>query len=317
MLLRPLAGPFAVGLLAAVALTACASDADSDGSSGRQAGDSSDVRAVAHTMGTTEVPAEPQRVVVMDSPHLDTALALGVTPIGSVQSDVAEGLPAYLGDRTEGIELVGTIEEPDLEAIAALEPDLILSSQVRHEAIYEQLSGIAPTVFTEYEEGWEAIFETTAEALGRAEEGEQLLADYRERAGEVGEAVGASGLQASIVRFLPDETRVYGPDTFSGSILTDVGFGLPDLEYDEYSMAYLSAEEITQADADVLFATTYGPADQTTRGSVSALWGSLSAVQQGCQFDVDDSEWMLGIGPIGAGVVLDDIEAALGDGACR
>jgi iron-siderophore transport system substrate-binding protein len=317
MRLRPLTGPLAASLLATVTLTACSSGGNAAETSGQQGGSSSDVRAVEHTMGSTEVPVEPQRVVVLDSPHLDTALALGVTPVGSVQSDVAEGLPGYLGDRTEGIEVVGTIEEPDLEAIAALEPDLILSSQVRHEAIYEQLGDIAPTVFTEYEEGWEAIVGTTADALGRADEGEELLADYRDRAGEVGEAVGASDLRASVVRFLPDETRVYGPDTFSGSVLTDVGFGLPDLEYDEYSMAYLSAEEITQADADILFATTYGPAEETTRGSVSALWGGLSAVQRGCQFDVEDSEWMLGIGPIGAGIVLDDIQATLGDGACR
>lgn len=83
---------------------------------------------MVHDQGETEVPAQPQRVVVLDTPHLDTALSLGVTPVGSVQSSVDEGLPAYLGDRTEGIEIVGTIEEPDLEAVPALEPDLILSA---------------------------------------------------------------------------------------------------------------------------------------------------------------------------------------------
>jgi iron complex transport system substrate-binding protein len=118
------------------------------------------------------------------------------------------------------------------------------------------------------------------------------------------------------VRFLPEETRIYGPGTFSGSILTDVGFELPDLEYDEYSMAYPSVEQITMADADVLFATTYGASEETTRDSVSALWGSLAAVQRGCQFDVDDSEWMLGIGPIGAGIVVDEVGAVLAGRAC-
>ena len=312
MHMRRLTGPLTAGLLAMAVLTACGDDGDSGGNS-----ESSDVRSVEHTMGTTEVPTDPQRVVTLDSPHLDTALALGITPVGSTQSDVAEGLPDYLGDRTEGIETVGTIEEPDLEAIAALEPDLILSSQVRHEALYDQLSGIAPTVFTEYEEGWEAIVGTTADALNRADDGRALLAEYQARAGEVGEQVGAAGMRASIVRFLPEETRIYGPGTFSGSILTDIGFQLPDLEYDEYSMAYPSAEQISMADADVIFATTYGAPEETTRGSVSALWGTLTAIQRGCQFDVDDSEWMLGIGPIGADIVLGEVEAALAGGACR
>jgi iron complex transport system substrate-binding protein len=275
-----------------------------------------EVRTVAHDMGQTEVPAAPERVVVLDTPHLDTALSLGVTPVGSVQSSVAEGLPGYLGDRTEGIEVVGTIEEPDLEAIAALEPDLILSSTVRHEQIYDQLSQIAPTVFTDYEAGWQDIVTVTADALGRAQEGEQALADYQEEAEQVGAEIGAEGTTASLVRFLPEETRVYGPDTFAGGVLTDVGLDLPELDYDEYSMAYISPEQIELASADAIFSTTYGDPAATTKDSVTALWGTLPAVQAGCQFDVEDDEWMLGIGLIGAGIVLDDVQSALGDGGC-
>jgi iron complex transport system substrate-binding protein len=123
------------GIALLVALTACGG-----GSGSGAAARTADTRTVTHDRGETEVPAEPQRVVVLDSPHLDAALSVGVTPVGSAQSSVDEGLPAYLGDRTEGIDIVGTIEEPDLEAIAALDPDLILSATVRHEQIYDQLS---------------------------------------------------------------------------------------------------------------------------------------------------------------------------------
>lgn len=130
----------AIALLTAAALSGCGSSTE-DGAGPaleeeralEEKADGAGPRLVEHVMGTTEVPADPERVVVLDTPHLDTALSLGVTPVGSVQSDVAEGLPAYLGGRTEGIEIVGTIEEPDLEAISALDPDLILSSSVRHE----------------------------------------------------------------------------------------------------------------------------------------------------------------------------------------
>ncbi|MQB02371.1 MAG: ABC transporter substrate-binding protein, partial [Actinobacteria bacterium] len=99
-------------------------------------------------------------------------------------------------------EIVGTIEEPDLEAIAALEPDLILSATVRHEEIYDELSQIAPTVFTESSgTNWKEGFTLAADALGRAEEGEQALADYRERAERVRGEIGADKTQAAIVRF--------------------------------------------------------------------------------------------------------------------
>jgi iron complex transport system substrate-binding protein len=303
----------ATAVVAVTALSACGSSSDTPGTSAQE--DAAETRSVSHVMGTTEVPAEPQRVVTLDSPHLDTALSLGVTPVGSVVSDVAGGFPDYLGDRTEGIETVGTIEEPNLEAIAALDPDLILSSSVRHEEIYDQLSEIAPTVLTDYEEGWQAIFSTTAEALGLSEKGEEALAEYESRAQEIGDAIGADGSTASIVRFLPDETRIYGPETFSGSVLTDVGFTLPELSYDEYSMVYISPELIDQAEADVVFTTAYGDPAATTKDSVTAVWDFLEAVPD-CAFEVDDDEWMLGIGPIGAGVVLDDVETKLAGSDC-
>lgn len=274
-------------------------------------------RTVAHDQGETEVPAEPERVVTLDSPHLDAALSLGVTPVGSVRSSVDEGLPAYLGDRVDGVETVGTIEEPDLEAIAALQPDLVLSATVRHEEIYEELSQIAPTVFTPSSgTSWKDGFLLVAEALALGEEGDAALAAYNDRVEGVGAAVGAEEMTASIVRFLPDETRVYGPETFSGSVLTEVGFTLPDLGYDEYSMAYISPEQVGLADADVIFSATYGDPATTTRGAVTAVWDSLSAVRSGCQFDVEDGEWMIGIGLIGADIILDEVEAFLADGRC-
>ncbi len=286
-------------------------------SSASGAAEAADTSTVVHDRGETEVPADPQRVVVLDSPHLDAALSLGVMPVGSVQSAVDEGLPAYLGDRTEGIEIVGTIEEPDLEAIAALDPDLILSATVRHEQIYDQLGQIAPTVFTAGSgTNWREGFGLVADALGRSDEADAALAAYDERVEAVGAEIGADDLSASIVRFLPDETRLYGPETFSGSVLTDVGFDLPTLNYDEYSMAYISPEQIGLADTDVVFSTAYGDPAATTRDAVTAVWQTLPAVQRGCQFDVEDGEWMIGIGLIGAGIVLDDLESSLDDASC-
>lgn len=317
-------------LVMAASLSACADDDDaaantagaatvtsptpSDSPSATANGE----RIVTHDKGTTAVPAAPSRVVVLDSPHLDAVLSLGLTPIGSVRSGEDEGLPAYLSDRTAGVELVGTIEIPNLEAIAALQPDLILSATVRHEELYDKLSEIAPTVFTAGSgTNWREGFELVAEALGRSESAEQMLADYEAQADRIGEAIDASGKKAAIVRFLPDETRIYGPSTFSGSVLSDVGFTLPDLTYDEYSMAYISPEEIDQASADVIFATTYGDPDESTRSSVTPLWDRLTAVQEGCQFDVEDGEWMIGIGLIGAKIILADLDAAFDDeGEC-
>lgn len=276
-------------------------------------------RTVDHAMGTSEVPAEPERVVVLDSSFLDAALALGITPTGATEASAGFGLPEYLADQVPDVEVVGLTDEPNLEALAALQPDLILGAKVRHEALYDQLSAIAPTVFSESSgTNWKDGLAVTAEALGAEAEAEELVGAYEARADEIGAQVDAAATHVSMVRFLlPDEIRIYGPDTFSGTVLSDVGFDLGDHQWDEYSMAYLSPEQLARADADIIFATSYGgsgaPEQDATFEPVAALWASVPAVAEGHQHWMDDDVWMLGIGPIGAELILDDIESTLGD----
>ena len=119
------------------------------------------------------------------------------------------------------------------------------------------------------------------------------------------------------MRFLPGQIRLYGPMTFSGSVLTTVGFDLGDKAYDpSFGMAVISAEQIEMIDADVIFATDpdteSGGAYVTDRDAVAALWSGLPAVQEGRQFDILDSTWMTGIGVLGANAILDDLEEWLG-----
>ncbi|MDQ3675943.1 MAG: ABC transporter substrate-binding protein [Actinomycetota bacterium] len=166
--------------LATLFVVACGDD---DADTRSAAGDSDAPRTVRHAMGTTKITGTPERVIVLDTGELDSAVALGVKPVGAVEAIAGEGLPAYLGDAVRGIELVGTIEQPNVEAIAALQPDLILSSKVRHEAIYGQLTRVAPTVFSE-EVGvtWKKNFALHASALGLSDQAGRLQAEYEDKA---------------------------------------------------------------------------------------------------------------------------------------
>ena len=271
---------------------------------------------VVHAMGETEVIADPQRVVVLDSSFLDAAIALGVTPIGAPEGVAGRGLPAYLGDDLAGIEIVGETTSPNLELIASLQPDLIIGAKVRHEALYETLSQIAPTVMSESSgTNWTDQVRLTADALGRQDAAEALLAEFEARAVQVGTDIGATGKTAAIVRFIPGQTRLYGPETFSGSVLTLVGFDLGTNEakgYDPaFSMALISEEQIDLIDSDVIFTTTLADGG-SARPAFEALWNTLPAVQNGMRFDIQDDVWMTGIGVIGANLILDDLEAFLG-----
>ncbi len=221
--------------------------------------------------------------------------------------------PGYLADELDGTTSVGLTMEPDLEAIANLAPDLIIGAKVRHEALYEQLSAIAPTVFSENSgTDWQEQADITAAAVNRSDEMDTLLTAVSDRAVEVGEKVGADGRTASIVRFRPENFRLYGPSTFSGSILTQVGFDLGQRDWNEYSMLELSPEMFPQIDGDVVFFTNpSGDPNVGTMATVTGLWGAQPAVAAGNVHEMEDETWMVGIGVVGANLILDQIESAL------
>lgn len=305
-------------------LAACGDDSSPESSSGSPSASASSAdhdfpRTINHVMGETEIPAKPERVVVLDTGELDSVTAFGITPVGAVRAPVEDGLLDYLEADTEGTELVGTIEEVNLEAVAALRPDLILSSKLRHEDIYDELSQIAPTVFTEtVGVVWKDNLAVHAEALGFEEDAERMLAEYESRAESLGAALeqerGALPT-ISMVRFLPGATRLYQKASFIGTVLEDIGLPRPPSQDVDDFAAEISAEQLGQADADVIFTTHYGPADETTRGELTGnpLWENLSAVAAGDVYEVPDDYWMLGIGIQAATKVLDDIEQLLVD----
>ncbi|MEV0713977.1 iron-siderophore ABC transporter substrate-binding protein [Asanoa sp. NPDC050611] len=298
--------------LAAAALTACSSDPVAP------AADDAGTQQITHAMGTSTVPLHPKKVVVLDTDKIDTAISLGITPIGATQLPEYDKPPAYLGDLS-AMKDVGEISEPDLEAIAALQPDLILGSKFRQEKFYDELSAIAPTVFTDRVGiTWKDNFLLDGKALGQEQKAKDLLAGYEKRAKELGAKIpDAASLKVSVVRFMPAEIRVYGPDGFSGIVLGDVGLGRPERQLlkdkDDKRFDKISPERIADLDGDVMFVTAQGPTAQAQQKKVTdgRLWKDLGAVKAGKAWDVDPETWMTGIGVTAADKILDDLESHL------
>src|SRR5918995_2881411 len=145
--LRPIA--LAAAVLTVAALAACGTGTDEAASTTAARG-ASFPRTIEHAMGKTTIPKQPKRVVVLDTAEADAVTLLGVKPVGAVAVDpVGKTYPAHLRQKLDGVPDVGPLDEPNADKIVALKPDLILSSKVRHEKGYAQLSRIAPTVFSE------------------------------------------------------------------------------------------------------------------------------------------------------------------------
>ncbi|MFI7416897.1 ABC transporter substrate-binding protein [Nonomuraea sp. NPDC049684] len=297
-----------LALLPVLALAACGTSTGTE--------DAGPTRTVKHAMGETKVPMTPKRVVVLDTDKLDTMVSLGMAPVGAAQAGENQTWPEYLGSALSATKPVGTLQQPNIEAIMALKPDLILGSKFRQAAFYDKLAKIAPTVFTEkVGVTWKENFLLDAEALGKKEQASGLLSAYEQRAEALGGKFGK--LSVSIVRFMPTEIRMYGPESFSGIVVGDAGVQRPEAQrladQDDKRFGKLSQENIAKADGDVVFYSAYGEAAAKSQATVTGgpLWQNLAAVKAGHAHDVDDEIWMTGIGVTAAGKILDDLEKYL------
>ncbi|RKE18769.1 ABC transporter substrate-binding protein [Streptomyces sp. TLI_171] len=326
MINRRLPAAVLAAVLSTTLLAACGSEASSDAkpAASRAAGDSAAAfpRSVKHALGTAEIKAQPRKVVVLDSGELDDVTLLGITPVGAVAPHLKTegGFPAYLKGKIDGTKDVGPMNEPNLELIASLKPDLILTSKVRHEKVYDKLNAIAPTVMAETTgEPWKANLKLYAQALGKEAEATKALADYEARAAKLGEEIKAkyngAAPTVSVVRFVAGPTRLYQNASFSGVVLKDVGLAraikAPDVDK---AMLEVSPEQINQADADLVFVTTSDDPSKTKQGEVqqTAVWQGLNAVKNSKVFTVPDETWMSGIGVQAADRMLGDIARAAG-----
>lgn len=316
---RPVVAALAVVVVGLVAGCGGADEAaaPAGASAGAAAEDAAFPRTITHDQGETEIEARPKRVVALDNSLVEAVVALEVPLVGGIGSYRDQtGFPPYLGDAVADTEDVGPLETPDLEAIAALEPDLIVSASVRHEALYDELSAIAPTVFVETTGPiWKDNIRLMAEATGTEEKAEEVLDEYETRAANLGAAINeAEGdPTVSMIRFLDGPTRLYANASFSGIVFQDMGLARPaDQDVDEFAVE-IGEEEIRKADADHIFVTVYsGGQEAADRFRSNPLWQELEGVKAGNVHEVEDAIWMTSVSLQGAHLMMDDMADIFG-----
>ncbi|MEV1171338.1 iron-siderophore ABC transporter substrate-binding protein [Nonomuraea sp. NPDC049784] len=302
-----------VGAVLIAGLAACGSSAAE-----KPEAASSAFRTVKHAMGETVIPAQPKRVVALDQSFVDAVLTLETPVVGyTTYRSLDDKLPAYLGTVAEqyGKEAtqVGTLEQPSLEKIMALKPDLIVSAKVRHEALYDKLSKIAPTVFSETTGAiWKENLRLMGQALGKEQLADTRIKEYEGRAAKIGEAVKAKDGEMptiSVVRFAGEPTvRLYVENSYSGLVMKDVGFPRPEGQPTKQDAIAVdvSQERISDLDADHIFVATYpDPSAEEPKEKFmnNPLWSKL----KGEKHEVEDLTWMTAVGIQGAHAILDDV----------
>lgn len=310
-----------LGLLMSLLTVACNLDSFATRSRvhGSFSPSTSECRLIQHSVGETCAPLNPQRVITLDSLSLESALAVGIQPIATVDVDLTS---PQLKRQASKIPIVGSNGEPNLEKILALKPDLILGADYLS-SIYRQASYIAPTVFAKFNHSgeWKELFAFVAGTLGRSQQAEKVMADYYQRLKEFKNQMGdrLQTTKVSIVYLYAEMITVYTTVGFNGSILKDAGLARPisqDLDLETTQQKGLSPiqyrisnEVFDAADGDIIFMIVT-PDDSKigkTRDRLLSdpLWSKLKAVQQGKVYEVLD--YWIGSGPLAANAVIDDL----------
>lgn len=289
----------AVVLAAFVSLTGCGSSSDEPSGRTDAAADGGSSTAfpaeVVHRFGTTTVPSAPERIVVAGITEQDTVLALGEKPIATTEwygrrpGAIWPWARAAMG--AENPEVLSNADGFQFEKIAAQRPDLIIGTNAgMKRGDYEKLSKIAPTIAgpkggTDWFAPWDRQTLLIAQALGKEDEGRELIDDVRRQYAEVADAHPewrGKTVTFSQNGFYDGLIYVY-PDGLNTEFLTYLGFAinprLTPLVEREGEQVTVSAERLDVLDADLIVFATEKPADIAALRKVPTF-GKLDAVAE-------------------------------------
>jgi len=305
-------------LVLTMGLTACSSGVTSDK---QESTNNAAPRVIEHAMGQTEIKGEPKRIVVLTNEGTEALLELGVKPVGAVKSWTGNPWYKHIEKDLEGVQSLGEESQVNIEAISSLNPDLIIGNKMRHEKIYDQLSKIAPTVYSNTLRGeWKANFEFYGKVLNKEKEAKDIVAKFDNRVANISKEAGDKlKTKVSLVRFMPGKTRIYLGDTFSGNIFKQLGFARPETQQSAEFTVEIGKERIKEADGDVMFYFTYDTGDgqgnaREKEWIEDPLFKTLEVSKNNKVIKVDDAIWNTAGGVKAANLMLDDIEKLLKEG---
>jgi len=307
-------------LLLAASLSACATPSEPVAAAGTpgETASATDI-TVTHAQGQTEVPVNPSKVLTFDLASLGTLDTLGVDVLGVPKSNLPGDLEKYAGEEYLNI---GTLFEPDFEAVNAAEPDLIIVAG-RSAAALPELDKIAPTI--DLSNDWADFYasnlantRTLAQIFDKADEAEALIADLDARV-EAIKAKAADAGNALIVLTSGGEVTAYGPGSRFGILHDTLGItpAVEDVEAATHGEA-VSFEFILETNPDWLFVVDRDAA--TGEGGAAAaqvldneLVAQTTAAKEGQIVYVDSVAWyILNGGVVALDTIFDEVAGALG-----
>jgi iron complex transport system substrate-binding protein len=206
-------------------------------------------------------------------------IELGAMPIASHGRLAGDGKPYLRSSKlltgidfdNSDIAFIGAAET-DLEAVAALKPDLIVTEISRATPV-EALEKLAPTIVINSDLGAPHVYALLAAATGKEAEFRRLDSRYRAQLALMKAEVQPERHLVSVFQPLRGKLNVYQSYRAIGQVLRDAGFRFPPLIDDipAGQSIVVSVERLPDLDADVIFDPYRSDRKQGARAEIAAM----------------------------------------------
>ncbi|QGG74442.1 ABC transporter substrate-binding protein [Pseudomonas syringae] len=235
------------------------------------------------------LPDTPKRVVVLEFSFLDGLASVGVTPVGAADDGDANRVLPKVRKAVGEWQSVGLRSQPNIEVIARLKPDLIIADLGRHQALYNDLASLAPTLM---------LPSRGEDYQGSLKSAEQIPAN--------------SNVLFGVAR--EDSFSVHGPHSYAGSVLQAIGLKVPEVRKNAAPTEFVSLEQLLALDPGWLLVGHYRRPSIVDSWSKQPLWQVLGAVRNKQVAEVDGDSWARNRGIMASEQIADDALAVIKGG---
>ncbi|MBX8491266.1 Fe(3+) dicitrate ABC transporter substrate-binding protein FecB [Pseudomonas cichorii] len=263
------------------------------------------------------LPDAPKRVVVLEFSFLDGLASVGVTPVGAADDGDANRVLPKVRKAVGEWQSVGLRSQPNIEVIARLKPDLIIADLGRHQALYNDLASLAPTLMLpsrgEDYEGSLKSAELIGVALGKGPQMQARIAENRKHLKDIAAQIPAN-TKALFGVAREDSFSVHGPHSYAGSVLQAIGLQVPEVRKNAAPTEFVSLEQLLALDPGWLLVGHYRRPSLVDTWSKQPLWQVLGAVRNKQVAEVDGDSWARNRGIMASEQIADDTLAILKGG---
>ncbi|WP_241211436.1 ABC transporter substrate-binding protein [Amphibacillus jilinensis] len=217
---------------------------------------------------------------------MEDALLLGIEPTGAIT--VGGEFPDLYQSITTNAEAIGEKQQPNVETILQLDPDLILSTAKFPEDVATDLDKVTTTIpVSHIASNWQENLKLLAEITGKTSEADSILENYDQD---------LENVKANIVDKLNEEVivmvrirngniMIYPEDVYFNDLLYgDLGLEAPEVVQAAEAQEVISLEMFSDLNPDYLFVQMEESENQDQPDVIEELennpiWQSIEAVK--------------------------------------